>query len=357
MKILIYRKMNLILSFYNSISWTNQKYEINDLIAAHEKLKSIECSKFIIKKSTSDKHQCLMCYIILTANLLLDFRWLILGLTDNEMIEFILADYFKTFSGRVLLNWLCLIAGSIFIAFNIYAIFLMNFVDKPFVGLVEDYVESIRNSKKIFPLTDYHEILLRAFYINGVKVFSIFTLAFICFFVITHFLVVITTFVDLIELIINSFFVFLFYYLIHYCAFSTFWLALQFVTIVSFCYCQLSSFIVQFKVQSTFTSARKKLIYDLQKFNNWIDTFNIQISFMIFFLYSFVTLFFVLIIYFASQRDLESIWLVILFRGTASCIFFIMTFVNFICSIIYNKVCIAIPHPIICIIYCLWITS
>ncbi|XP_053201247.1 uncharacterized protein LOC128386266 [Panonychus citri] len=328
--------LSLTINLINFISFNKfySKHQPEDLIAALTNLKSFEESKFIIKKTTKNKYQRLVCYLLVGVNFISISRWLILGITNNQYLQFILGDYFAKSDERVFLNCLCFIAAKLVLAINIYNIILNNYIDSPFIEVLENYVSGIRNSKKVFFLSPQFEKLFRTWFIFGVTKIPFFAHSFIHLFTISHFATAYTVTSDLESLLIQFAFVFVVFYFLHFSIIHGFWLFIHFIITVSFTYYQLSSFSTRSYIESNCFKNQYHFLNELQKFNNWLDSFNKQIRLPTLVLFSYITCLITLVIFYASQHHFSIIWMNYLFRVVSVFFFVTNSYFNYLFSFV-----------------------
>ncbi|XP_053201300.1 uncharacterized protein LOC128386307 [Panonychus citri] len=307
-------KIKMINKINEFVQRLSTKCEPQDLIVAFEKLKSIERAKFIVNKSTTSKFQRFMCYFIFIFNNIAVSRYLILGLTNDKTLQFILGDHFATFNERTFFNIMIYLANYQGMTMNYFNIHLNNFVDKPFTRILEDYVESITTYKGELYLSNYHNRLVRKWYTYGIRIMIFFTYLIVIYAFITNFLIVVTERKDLRTLYVQLSLLCVFQYFKHFSSFSTNWFLLHWFITILFTYCRLSSFTTVFNNQLESSQGQKTFIFELQKFNNWLDSFNRQISLTTLFIFSYLSFFTVVIVYYGSQHNFVHTGINVLFR-------------------------------------------
>lgn len=332
--------LSLTINLINFISFNKfySKHQPEDLIAALTNLKSFEESKFIIKKTTKNKYQRLVCYLLVGVNFISISRWLILGITNNQYLQFILGDYFAKSNERVFLNCLCFIAAKLVLAINIYNIILNNFTDGPFTEILAEYVQGIKSSKKVFPLELKFENLFRTWFIFGITKIGLFSYGFTGFLAITHFAIAYSASFDSGILFIQFMYIFVIFYLLQFSIISSTWVFTHFLLTVLFAYCQSSSFSIRSHIRSNSFKNQYHFLHELQKFNNWLDSFNKQIRLPTFIFFSYTSLVVIVIIYYGSQHQFSNVWISLLLKGTSVLTFAVISYFNYFLSFVSQSV-------------------
>ncbi|XP_053201244.1 uncharacterized protein LOC128386263 [Panonychus citri] len=311
-----------------------KKHEREDLIVALGALKSLEESKFIVKKSTVNKNHRFLCYILVVLNTISISRWLILGVTNSQYLQLVLGDYFSRFSERELLNCICFIPTKIVIFINIYNIILNNFTDGPFTEILAEYVQGIKSSKKVFPLEVKFENLFRTWFIFGITKIGLFSYGFTGFLAITHFAIAYSASFDSEILLIQFMYIFVIFYLLQFSIISSTWVFTHFLLTVLFAYCQSSSFSIRSHIRSNSFKNQYHFLHELQKFNNWLDSFNKQIRLPTFIFFSYTSLVVIVIIYYGSQHQFSNVWISLLLKGTSVLTFAVISYFNYFLSFV-----------------------
>ncbi|XP_053204642.1 uncharacterized protein LOC128397651 [Panonychus citri] len=339
-KSIINKMLPIIKMIYENITTKRslvKKCQPQDLIVAFEKLKSIERSKFIINKSTTSKFQRFMCYFILIMNNIFLSRWLILSLTNNKTLQFILGDNYTNLRERAFINVMIYIASYQGMIMSFYVIWLNNFVDKPFISVLKDYVEGVKSSRKVFHLSDDHDYLFRKWYTNGIRIYLIYSYGFMFYDCFLDIMIIVTEQKDFAAMFVQIMLLCMITFSMHFSSFSNNWFMFHWLITVLFTYCRVASFTTEFTKRLLCLQDQKIFILELQKFSNWLDSFNRQINPPTLFNFSYTSFFTVVIVYYGSQHNFSNAGVNMMFRGASIiCITFFSTFC-FLASFIPRK--------------------
>uniref|UniRef100_T1KAR2 Gustatory receptor n=1 Tax=Tetranychus urticae TaxID=32264 RepID=T1KAR2_TETUR len=313
----------------------------NDLLNAIDELKHFEHSALIFDQTKSCKYFQLQSLIILILNSMQALRFLLLSITDNEVIRLYAGDIFVSSSERKVLNYIFHVGIILPCMGKIFLFHLNKFGRKSFLNIFDEYQESLKQYNKEFILLSTNEMSFRKSYYILIKLYRHCPIT-VCFiFVLSHGSTAVFNYSSSKSFLFQIVHLALLVPIYYFVAASALWFLFIVLLVASFACDSIDSLTTECdKLNSinhyAWTNALS-FYYKLNLLSNWIDCFNAQVAWIFMAVYIYATFHNILIFFYLTQFTFDNLGVKILLIFSNILILTIIYSSNYLGTLIGQK--------------------
>uniref|UniRef100_T1KAR0 Gustatory receptor n=1 Tax=Tetranychus urticae TaxID=32264 RepID=T1KAR0_TETUR len=324
---------------FNSLN--NHDVTRNDLLNAIDDLERFERSARIFDRRKNCKYFQLQSLIILVLNSFQALRFLMLNITDNETLRLYAGDIFVSLSERKVLDYIVHVGIIMPCMVKIFLLHHNKFGRKSFINIFDEYKESLKQYKREFSLLSTNESSFRKSYYILIKLYNYFNLMVYIIFGLAHISTAVINYSSLkpfiIQLVHTALIIAIYYFIIS----SALWFLFILALVALFSCNSIDSLITEYDKLNSINhyawTNKLSFYYKINLLNNWIDCFNAQSAWLMYFAYMYAAFHNILIFFYLTQFTFDNLGVKTLLITSNILILLILYVSNYLGSLIAQK--------------------